>query len=244
MWVYPYYGGGKLVQSTVTGNMAEQGAGLWVYYYQFEVVQSTLTGNVAGSAGAQGLGGGIFGYETRVDVVNSTVTGNRAVTGGGKVGEGGGLYAYDSAFALYYATVDANVAAAGAGEYATDSGSGTARDSIISQNHPSAASKAEADCKGSVHADLFVSLGGNVIGQGGCVATRTASDVVSTKPGLLALAANGGPTKTMALMAASPAVNAAHGDCLATDQRGMPRPATGRCDAGAYQLAGKAAAKH
>ncbi|HLK45859.1 MAG TPA: choice-of-anchor Q domain-containing protein [Acidimicrobiales bacterium] len=242
MWVYPYYGGGKLVQSTIAGNMAEQGAGLWVYYYQFEVVQSTVTGNVAGSPGAQGLGGGIFGYETRVDVVNSTITGNRAVTGGGKAGEGGGLYGYDSSFALYYATVDGNVAPAGAGEYTTDSASGTTRDSIISQNHPSAASKAEADCKGSAHVDLLVSLGGNVVGQGGCVATRTASDVVSAKPGLLALAANGGPTETMALTASSPAVNAAHGDCLATDQRGMPRPSTGRCDAGAYQLVGKAAA--
>ena len=244
MWIYPYYGGGKMVQSTVGGNTAVEGAGLWIYYYQFELMQSTVVDNTAGSAGAEGLGGGVFVYDTRVDLVNSTITGNRAVTGGGKVGAGGGVYNDDGGISLYFATISGNVAPDGAGVYSTGGGYGTLRDSIVSQNHPSPASKAEADCKVLARVDLLVSLGGNVIAQGGCVTARTSTDVVSARPELLPLAANGGPTKTMALMASSPAINAAHGDCLPTDQRGMGRPSAGACDAGAYQLVGKAATKH
>lgn len=239
IWDYPYYGGSRMVQSTLSDNTAEAGAGLYLYYYQFNLDQSTVVGNVAGSAGAEGLGGGIFAYDTRLVVENSTVTANRAVTGAGMAGEGGGIFDDDGGVSLYYATVSGNVAPAGAGIYTSD-GYGTLRDSIIAGNHPSMASKGEADCKGNLHKYVLTSIGGNVIAQGGCVATRTSTDTVTTKAGLLALAANGGPTKTMALTASSPAVNAAHGDCLSTDQRGMPRPSKGLCDAGAFQLVAKA----
>ena len=157
----------------------------------------------------------------------------------GKVGEGGGIFNSDAEISLYYATLAGNVAPSGAGIY-DDDGYGTLRDSILASNHPSPAAKAEADCKQNVHADTLTSLGGNVIAEGGCVTKRTSSDVVTARPGLAVLAANGGPTRTMALVASSPAVNLAHGDCLATDQRGMPRPTAGTCDAGAYQLAARA----
>jgi len=48
---------------------------------------------------------------------------------------------------------------------------------------------------------------------------------------------NGGPTKTMALSASSPALDA--GDdatCEATDQRGVSRPQGSHCDIGAFEL--------
>jgi len=72
----------------------------------------------------------------------------------------------------------------------------------------------------------------------------------STVPKLAAgLASNGGPTKTIALLLGSPAVDAipfasctdASGKQLTTDQRGMPRPnpldgSNGPCDIGAYEV--------
>jgi hypothetical protein len=52
-------------------------------------------------------------------------------------------------------------------------------------------------------------------------------------PRLAALADNGGPTQTEALLPGSPAIAAAT-NCPETDQRGFSRP-TGRCDIGAYE---------
>ncbi|MBD2767508.1 hypothetical protein IC235_06335 [Hymenobacter sp. BT664] len=52
-------------------------------------------------------------------------------------------------------------------------------------------------------------------------------------PRLSPPASNGGPTRTMALQANSPAINAGSG-CPATDQRGLAR--VGACDIGAYEF--------
>ena len=48
---------------------------------------------------------------------------------------------------------------------------------------------------------------------------------------------NGGLTKTLALVAGSPAIDAAGPDCPPpdTDQRGFPRPQGGACDIGAFE---------
>lgn len=50
------------------------------------------------------------------------------------------------------------------------------------------------------------------------------------------LADNGGPTETHALPPDSPAVDAATGDCPASDQRGASRPYGSACDVGAFEL--------
>ena len=56
-------------------------------------------------------------------------------------------------------------------------------------------------------------------------------------PRLGALGDNGGPTPTLAPGAGSVAINAIAGrPCPATDQRGLPRPALGACDAGAVEI--------
>jgi len=54
------------------------------------------------------------------------------------------------------------------------------------------------------------------------------------------LANNGGPVKTHALQAGSPAIDLGFTEgpnCKATDARGVPRPVGGRCDAGDYEYA-------
>jgi hypothetical protein len=68
------------------------------------------------------------------------------------------------------------------------------------------------------------------------------TDLIGVDPMLGPLANNGGPTETQALLAGSPAIDAAdprppadHATrCPTTDQRGVAR--NGRCDIGAFEF--------
>ena len=62
------------------------------------------------------------------------------------------------------------------------------------------------------------------------------SDILNVPARLGALADNGGPTATHALLRGSPALDRG-GGCPTVDQRGLPRALGGRCDIGAYELA-------
>ncbi|MBN2387531.1 MAG: right-handed parallel beta-helix repeat-containing protein [Anaerolineales bacterium] len=55
-----------------------------------------------------------------------------------------------------------------------------------------------------------------------------------------ALADNGGPTQTHALLPGSRAIDIVLRQCLPTDQRGEPRPYGAQCDAGAFEFTGAA----
>lgn len=82
-----------------------------------------------------------------------------------------------------------------------------------------------------------VSQGHNLVGNTGGVSGLVGSDLQNVNP-LLAgsLADNGGPTKTLALLAGSPAIDAANdSSCVASDQRGVARPQGPHCDIGAYE---------
>jgi hypothetical protein len=69
-------------------------------------------------------------------------------------------------------------------------------------------------------------------GDPSCVGPRLDGD-----PRLGPLAANGGPTLTFAPGPGSAAIDALAGAaCPATDQRGLPRPRLGGCDAGAVEV--------
>ena len=88
------------------------------------------------------------------------------------------------------------------------------------------------DCFGPIH-----TLGHNLDGGNTCQLNAT-GDLTNTNPSLGALAGNGGPTQTRALLAGSPAIN--HGDnagCPAADQRGYRR--WGNCDIGAFEYSFK-----
>src|SRR5439155_8572297 len=92
----------------------------------------------------------------------------------------------------------------------------------------------DANCVGSV-----TSLGHNLDSDGSC-ALAAEGDLSSVDPKLGALADNGGPTQTQALLAGSPAIDAGtNSGCPSTDQRGQPRPKDGNgdgnvvCDMGA-----------
>ena len=61
------------------------------------------------------------------------------------------------------------------------------------------------------------------------------TEIIIADPKLGALADNGGPTNTYALLAGSPAINTGAGCTLQVDQRYAPRDA--KCDLGAYEFA-------
>jgi CSLREA domain-containing protein len=185
---------------------------------------------------AMDSGGGLFltGAGT-VSVRNTTITGNSTTN------QGGGIYAGGSTIQLNDVTVTANTADADAnglgdgGGIRRDIGTVTLRNSIVAGNR-------DGSPLGSVHPDCsgdLASGGHNLIGRNdGCTVAPATGDVIGTSgspidPGLLPLADNGGPTRTHALIKASPAVDAGGPDCEATDQRGLPR---GACDIGAYEL--------
>jgi hypothetical protein len=82
--------------------------------------------------------------------------------------------------------------------------------------------------------------GDNLVSDASCFPALAAlNDRVGLEPRLDALADNGGPTKTIALQADSPAIDQvivnAPG-CSGTDQRGVARPLGLRCDIGAFEL--------
>jgi hypothetical protein len=90
----------------------------------------------------------------------------------------------------------------------------------------------------------YHSLGHNLIGAAGgfAGAFAQAGDQTGVADAMLGpLAGNGGPTRTHALLAGSPAIDAGtctdpDGDTVATDQRGVGRPEGSACDTGAFEL--------
>ena len=107
-----------------------------------------------------------------------------------------------------------------------------------------------ANSTGSSNCSLFVqpsSRGHNLDDDASCfLFTTTDLNAVSAGLDTGGLKNNGGPTKTIALLATSPGVNAipltptincadVDGNPLTTDQRGVPRPQGSACDIGAYE---------
>lgn len=210
---------------------------------------------IGGSGGSGGSGGAIRAAGT-VDVTNSTFAGNVAGGGGaggsgtslagrgGNGGEGGAIAVIGGTTRLAAVTVSGNAAGAGgaaggptgtvgaSGSAGGIVGAATVRASIVAANDGGA----EANCKGGV-----VDGGGNLAfpEASGCMGFAVADPLFDP----VGLAANGGPTQTIALLPGSAAIGlvpaaaclTAAGEALTVDQRGVARPA-GACDAGAYEV--------
>ncbi len=175
----------------------------------------TLSGNVANDYGGALAGSDLTGAFLAIYELDSvTITGNRANADGDENGAGGGYY---------------------------NSGKIRVTNSIVAGNTHMDGAFAD-DCGGEGPEIWRYTLGGegcpevggagNLILGAGELAGLTITDVLDT-----ALADNGGPTRTHALVNASPAIDAGECDELGTDQRGEPRPETpgGRCDMGAFE---------
>jgi CSLREA domain-containing protein len=227
-------GAGTLVtirNSTLAGNSA--GFGGAIRMTRSVVVQnSTLVGNVARNAAGAGQGGAIENTGGNLTLANVTVSDNDSVSGGGIFSSG------NATTSLNHVTITLNTANYGGGWH-TVAGTGLARieNSIVAGNTAALGSQGH-DVFNAV-SSLGFNLVGNALGSSGWVA----SDLLGVDPLLEALADNGGPTWTHALLNGSPAADAANpNSALATDQRGelRPRDVNGdvvfRADIGAYEV--------
>jgi hypothetical protein len=163
-----------------------------------------------------------------LSVVNSTIAGNVAVF------DGGGIRALnDTGTTLVNDTIAANTAGTAGGGLDTQSPSApvTLQNTIVAAN---IAKGAPSDCAAAGGA---IASHGHNIHQSGACGLAGAGDK-SANPMLGPLADNGGPTRTMAVIFGSPAIDG--GDpaaCPATDQRGVRRPQGTVCDVGAFEAA-------
>ena len=210
------------------------------------VINSTLSGNFG-----DGAGGGIENQGTAT-ISNSTLSGNSGFTGGGidSLNNSGTLTLTNSTLSgnsgftggiiggtatIINSTLSGNIGGDGllAGNLA---GAGfTVKNSIVA-NSPGGPN---CDFSGAIISDGY-----NLADDASCAFSGPGS-LNSTPAGLdpSGLQNNGGPTQTIALLAASPAVDAiplsactdAAGNPITTDQRGIPRPQDQACDIGAYQ---------
>jgi CSLREA domain-containing protein len=193
------------LRSTISGNSAQDGGGI----FNSLGAVTTLTSSTISGNRANDSGGGLHGGTGSLSSV--TVTANTADVDGNGLGNGGG--------------VNADL---------------TLTNSILAGNADASPPPQTSipDCSG-----MMTSGGYNLIGRNtGCVITPSTGDKIGTPgipldAGLGSLRGNGGPTRTHAIHGFSAARNAgAQGaGCLATDQRGVPRPQGKRCDIGAYE---------
>jgi hypothetical protein len=238
-----YYGGGiynsgtlLVIDSTLSGNTVSNtcysicpafGGGIY-NIGALTINKTTLSENLASATDRRSAGGGIFNGGT-LAINNSTLTGNSAT------GIGGGGIFNDFSLAINNSTLTGNSATGiGGSIYNYSEGFATLQNTIVA-NSPSG-----GNCGGSV-----TSNGYNLSSDNSCNFNGP-GDVQNANPLLGPLQYNGGPTKTMALGAGSPAIDAGNpsgctdgkGNLLKTDQRGKPRPNTedtGGCDIGAYE---------
>ena len=222
--IYTWYSGMMMVaNTTIAGNSAGRGGGIFHQAGTLTVTGCTLSGNSADASGglAEGNGGGIFAYSGTATVINSTLYGNSAASGqyGYQYGNGGGIYgkatvinctitgnsaqAFTNAFSNY-------IGGSGGGLYRV----GIVRNTILAGNTATGGGPRvefpPTDREQQVYAYTDLSAGGH--------------NLIGGNPGLAALGNYGGPTQTMALLSASPAINA--GGSIAALAVGMDATAT------------------
>jgi hypothetical protein len=219
----------KLTNVTFTGNVAAGAAG---------GTGGKGGGTAAAEAGGKG-GFGFGGHGGAIALLNSaagqfasvTIAGNKA---GGPVAGAGGLGSHGGA-----------VGATGAagptegGNVFLSSATLSLRGTIIADGEAAAGNENCSFGGGGV----LTSLGHNLEDRHQCIAktATTTGDLLDTPAGLGPLAANGGPTETMALLPGSAAIGGGETACvdavggpLSEDQRGDPRGTP--CDIGAFEV--------
>jgi len=214
------------------------------------VRRTTITGNLAGDPNRtslfEGAGGGIANSGGLLRLTNSTVTGNEAVPsfaeGFGPIpntGRGGGVEhelllgddPTDGTF-IVSSTIAWNTALTGSQLYGKEE-----VNPAVLANTLIAGGDATPNCASPSGEHGLESVGGGNLSDDSspCGLGQPTDQVDVADPGLAsALAQNGGPTETLALLEGSPAVGAAFApSCPMVDQRGFTRRTP--CDIGAYE---------
>ena len=213
--------------STISDNSAGHGGGIY-NDGTLTVISSTISGNSAT------VSGGIYNDGT-LTVISSTISGNSATVSGGILNDGtltvtnstiannnarfdGGGILNDGTLTVTYSTVSGNNGSNGGG--INNNGTLDLSNSIVALN----SAPNGPDLYGNVSSGSNNLIGGN---PGLVLDSNGKPDLVYYR----------GPTKIIALLANSPALDDAAGaNCPATDQRGVPRPQGSGCDIGAFEL--------
>ncbi|VTR92506.1 polymorphic outer membrane protein : Hemolysin-type calcium-binding region domain protein OS=Rhodopirellula maiorica SM1 GN=RMSM_03614 PE=4 SV=1: Beta_helix: VCBS [Gemmata massiliana] len=230
-----YDGELTVTNSTVSGNRAGFGGGVAILFDAGGA--NTLTNStVSGNIGTYG-GGGLLLSSSQpaapLDLVNSTVSGNSTNSYGGGIAFNGG----DGS--LLNSTVTRNLGYGGG--VAAGSGTVEIQNAIVAGNFDPAGTTAD-DLRAHSGTPFVVTY--SLIGatDGAPLDPTSANNLTGTvasplDPRLGALANNGGPTRTHALLANSPARNTGNPNFTAptVDQRGQARVLDGRLDVGAFE---------
>jgi predicted outer membrane repeat protein len=220
---------------TISNNSASNSGGGLYADASLTLTNSLIADNFTTTSNFGGSGGGLYLYGSgqTFTLTNVTISGNLAENVNDNAPGGGILLADQAILNLNNVTIAGNTSdGAGGGIYAQNLTTVNTRNTIIGNNTASTATS--DDCAGTLN-----SLGYNLIQvTSGCsINGDTTGNITNTNPNLGALADNGGPTQTMALLPGSPAIDAGDDDfCPATDQRGVTRPQGGQCDIGAYEF--------
>jgi CSLREA domain-containing protein len=223
-----------LVDSVVDDNAGTRGGGVFVDG-ALSIVRSTLSDNRAthfenGQTGFLygGYGGGAELDELQASIVNSTFSGNSASR------QGGGIYSAAGG-RLANVTIANNEAPEGAGLRFLGG------DRRLASGRQLVAMSVSATIVDANEGGDECLIGGNLrsdhslAGDDSCGFSGP-GDLQNADARLGPLADNGGPTRTHALLAESPAIGVGGPGCATTDQRGTLRPRDGGCEAGAVEL--------
>jgi hypothetical protein len=213
------YGVTIVTNSTFEGNVATSYAAAVANRTTMRIENSTINGNSAPNGAAiDNWNPNTSVYINELTLVNVTIANNSATTGAAA------LYNDNNARAiLIHTTISRNNSGMGSYSiYTAPTATTRMRSSIIETNSP-------VNCSTTV-----INEGGNIQwGDSTC-----GSGILTANPFLESVAANGGPVKTMALGANSPAREMGIPEhCPLTDARGAsrPQPWGSICDSGAYE---------
>ena len=220
------------------------------------LTRCTLSGNRADNIGNSPSAGAILNGGTAT-LTHCTLSGNSAIGNGGAInsinngtlalthctlfgnvttnGFGGGIFNSFVLTTLTHCTLSGNTAPAGQGSGVASFGNANT-ETVVQNCIISGNTNSNVDFVSGA-TNTFRSLGGNLIGTGNATGDfNVAGDIINNTPLLAGLGDNGGPTQTMALLANSPARNAAAvlAPAITTDQRGVP--IAGLPDIGAYEF--------
>jgi beta-glucanase (GH16 family) len=218
----------NLTDSTVSNNHAAwSGGGVYGFFNStVTILRSTISGNISND-----VGGGIRSLGN-FTITDSTISGNTA-TGW----HGGAIFHTDGNMTITSSTIANNIGPS----YAPSQifiGSFNAAVPTLALTNTLITGNQSYACDHWTGANALTSGGHNLVQDTTCNASGTpdATDIITTNALIGALADNGGPSLTHALLPGSPAINA--GDdaaCSATDQRGIARPQGAHCDIGSYE---------
>ncbi|MGA7380142.1 MAG: right-handed parallel beta-helix repeat-containing protein [Terriglobales bacterium] len=232
-----------ITNSTISGNGAEYGGGI-LNQGAMTVINSTISQD-----GAVSEGGGVYNEGT-LTLTNSTLFGSTASNSAG--GGGGGIFNTET-LTVNNTTIYDNCAGSFSGASCNSIGVGGAifdysgtlevKNSILANNGPS------GNCAFTGTYPLPLSFGHNLSDDDTCYFFTAIGDELGVLPGLdpNGIESNGGPTKTIALLPGSPAIDAIpvaptnyctaiDGTAILTDQRGVARPQGVGCDSGAFEV--------